>query len=52
MKPGETERFSCDGCLTEFEITYEPKAKGLKDTGIEEKTPVTCPFCDDSLERA
>lgn len=46
MKDGETARFDCENCNVEFEVTLEPKAKGLKGhkPGPEQKV-IACPFC-------
>ena len=49
MKAGQTERFYCEDCLAEFEVTYEPKAKGLNDIDIEEKFLHMCPFCGKTI---
>jgi transposase-like protein len=47
IKAGETSRFECGDCHTEFEITLEPKAKGdaHAQKGIEPREVMTCPFC-------
>ncbi len=47
MRPGETQKFSCDTCVKDFEITLEPNAPHAEDA-----TPKLCPFCgDDIVER-
>lgn len=52
MNAGETERFYCEECSTEFEVTLEPKAQGFKGApGTPEPEPkevAHCPFCGDS----
>lgn len=46
MKPGETSRFQCNDCDTEFELTLEPKAKGTKEAEtIRPRAVEGCPFC-------
>lgn len=47
MKPGETKVFSCDSCLVEFSLTYEPKCEGskVKPRGIKDAPAPQCPFC-------
>jgi hypothetical protein len=47
LSPGETARYSCDQCSTEFEVTLEPKAKGdnKEQAKIESQTVDFCPFC-------
>ncbi len=50
MKAGETERFDCDECLIEFEVTLEPKAKGSKELSEAVATVTVCPFCGEELE--
>lgn len=45
MKDGEVERFDCDNCSVEFEVTLEPKTKE-KDKGKSGDSVVEyCPFC-------
>ena len=41
MNPGETERYMCDSCLLEFEVTLEPHPAGGGEPGDVEY----CPFC-------
>ena len=45
IQPGETMRFMCDNCGTEFEVCLEPKVEPDMDTGLEAKTVGYCPFC-------
>ncbi len=45
MKDGTTARFDCADCSTEFEVTLEPKAKGLPGHVSDDKTVTACPFC-------
>lgn len=46
IKAGETVRFDCNDCSSEFEITFEPKAKGLPEAQSMEAGDVEeCPFC-------
>lgn len=46
MRPGQTFRFDCDECLTEFEVCLEPKAKESKEGAKMEPDDVKhCPFC-------
>lgn len=46
MLEGQTQRFDCDGCSKEFEVTLEPKMRGKppgrRATGAQVKH---CPFC-------
>lgn len=52
MRGGETTRFLCNECSTEFDVTYEPKCRdhGTQNE-IEPKTVEHCPFCgSDQLE--
>lgn len=56
IKPGETKRFDCPECSTEFDVTFEPKCAGTavsakearEETDPQEVT--TCPFCGGDLE--
>jgi hypothetical protein len=52
MKAGETKRFDCVDCGTEFEVTYEPKAKTDKASAAAmEDSPAThCPFCGEPID--
>ncbi len=43
MKAGDTVRFDCEDCSTEFEVTLEPKEKGNPKT--DDKPVTACPFC-------
>lgn len=57
MKAGTTFRFDCQNseCMVEFEVTYEPKAKGNKKeaSNIEEDDVTNCPFCgSDTVEES
>lgn len=45
MSPGETQKFSCDCCGKDFEITLEPNAPYA-----EEATPELCPFCGNDIK--
>ncbi len=45
MSPGETQKFSCDTCGKDFEITLEPHAPDAEDA-----TPEMCPFCGGVIE--
>lgn len=45
MDAGETGRFDCAECSTEFEVTLEPKSKGEKDHGLPDQPVEYCPFC-------
>lgn len=46
LNGGETGRYDCADCSTEFEVCYEPKAKGQKDDGTFKPSVVNhCPFC-------
>lgn len=53
INPGQTKRYACADCDTEFEVCLEPKEKGSKqaETGRDEKGHCvtnrveTCPFC-------
>lgn len=46
LEPGESIRFGCDECSQEWELCYEPKAKGGKGKGIKPATFVPhCPCC-------
>ena len=48
MRAGQTEKFLCDCCGKEFEITLEPHCPDA-----EEASPDVCPFCgSDVLQRA
>ena len=40
MRPGETQKISCDCCAKDFEITLEPDCPHAN-----EATPEICPFC-------
>lgn len=40
MKAGETQKFSCDVCAKDFEITLEADCPYASDA-----TPELCPFC-------
>ena len=40
MKAGETQKFSCDVCAKDFEITLEPNCPYASDA-----IPELCPFC-------
>ncbi|KKM93806.1 hypothetical protein LCGC14_1204710 [marine sediment metagenome] len=40
MSPGETQKFSCDTCGKDFEITLEPHCPHAEDAA-----PEMCPFC-------
>ncbi len=44
MKAGQTEKFSCDCCSKDFEITLEPNCPHA-----EEASPEVCPFCGSDL---
>lgn len=56
MKNGETKRFNCDECSTEFEITLEPKAKGESPSAkegrknMDDNEVIACPFCANSVD--
>lgn len=53
MNAGETMRFDCGDCNAEFEVTYEPKAKGKPSeaSGIKPAPEVGhCPFCGADIE--
>lgn len=46
MECGETVRFDCTDCMTEFEVTLEPKYKNAKGNQSGDAKPVEyCPFC-------
>lgn len=47
IPPGESRRYTCDQCLTEYEITNEPKAQDSPDKHgyCPSKAPSYCPFC-------
>ncbi len=45
MSPGETQKFSCDTCAKDFEITLEPNVPHAEDA-----TPEMCPFCGGGIE--
>jgi hypothetical protein len=51
LKAGETVRLYCEGCMTEYEVTLEPKARGKpkEAKGIDPKRPVCCPFCGEDF---
>jgi uncharacterized protein with PIN domain len=51
VKAGETERFDCEECSAEFEVTYEPKCKDKPSAakGILNNDVTTCPFCGAGL---
>ena len=44
---GETRRYLCDGCMTEYEIELEPKVREHSETPDPkaQKIPLFCPFC-------
>ncbi len=44
IKPGETQRFSCKECQTEWDITYEPKTVGNPKEQIAIK-PIPLKYC-------
>lgn len=46
LKAGETQRFQCNECNREFEVTLEPKAKDAEPSKRPTDTAVvgTCPF--------
>jgi len=52
MEAGKTERWDCDDCGTEFEVTYEPKAKDSprEAENIEPKEVTVCPFCGSDID--
>jgi hypothetical protein len=55
-KPGETVRYDCNSCNTEFEVTLEPKAKGhAGPPGEPSQIPAQkvqfCPFCGADEDR-
>lgn len=53
VKPGEAVRIDCPDCMAEFEVTYEPKAKGMPDKakGIEPMDEIAyCPACGGSVD--
>jgi Zn finger protein HypA/HybF involved in hydrogenase expression len=45
VQAGETVRCDCDDCGAEFEVTYEPKAKGRDAVAIAPKQVTHCPLC-------
>ena len=47
---GETKRVECSSCLTEFDITYEPKAKGYDRKDVSPGDISYCPSCGSDLE--
>jgi uncharacterized protein with PIN domain len=51
IKPGETQRFDCEECECEWEVTLEPKAAGKpKEIAAMNSQEVTrCPFCGAAL---
>ena len=46
MRPGDTEKFLCNICGKDFEITLEPNIQYA-----EEATPEWCPFCGGDIEQ-
>jgi hypothetical protein len=49
VKAGETRRIECSEC-GEFDVTYEPKAKGKKEAGnIVGVNLDCCPACGEGL---
>lgn len=53
MNPGQTERFNCDQCETEFEVTLEPKAKDNPREARDMEGGVVSyyPFCGGDITR-
>lgn len=47
MNPGETQKFSCNTCAKDFEITLEPNVPEAEDA-----TPEMCPFCGGGIEES
>ncbi len=46
IKPGETIRADCNNCGSEFEVTYEPKAKNPNAVpGVSAAELLHCPLC-------
>ncbi len=52
MNAGETKRYDCTRCEGEFDITYEPKAKGNPQAiaGFPPVTVATCPSCGGEIK--
>ncbi len=53
IQQGETARFTCSVCMTEFDLTPEPKMSGQAMIG-DTYTLKACPLCgtsSDSVER-
>lgn len=48
LSPGETKRYECELCLTEFDITLEPKARDCRAPHMRPQFIVSCPFCCES----
>ncbi len=49
LEAGQTGRYNCGDCLTEYEVTLEPKAKSASAHGIDPKAPKYCPFCGSDI---
>lgn len=45
MIAGGSVRFDCDECSKEFEVTYEPKARGFSEAQLAEFPKVAVKFC-------
>lgn len=46
IEPGDMLRFQCPDCLTEFEVTLEPKCETEESRrGMTAKHASFCPFC-------
>lgn len=58
MKAGSTERFDCESCNREFEVTLEPKASGTSEAAkqaakdLGEAEVAACPFCGEEVKSA